>query len=199
MFWHASVLPSICLSTLQHFPEWHGADTGGGYPAGGGRGYPARGVVPCPEGVPCRWGTLVRYPHAPARLGWGGTQVGQQKEYSIHGGRYASCGHAGGLSCLNWSYCEDYIDLEWYSTEIKCYTEFIVQSENVNIHVSVANEMRPRGSPNFSYFSFGKKNMWGIIFHQTFSLSMVAKGNKHLLSGQCHGHFFFAFQKKYSL
>ena len=32
-----------------------------------------------------------------------GTRVGQQKEYSLHGGRYASCVHAGGLSCLvNW-------------------------------------------------------------------------------------------------
>ena len=40
MFWHASVLPSICLSmggggvtishnALQHFPECHGANTGG--------------------------------------------------------------------------------------------------------------------------------------------------------------------------
>ena len=27
------------------------------------------------------------------------TRVGQQKEYSLHGGRYASCVHAGGLSC----------------------------------------------------------------------------------------------------
>ena len=31
----------------------------------------------------------------------GGTRVGQQKEYSLHGGRYASCVHAGGLSCLH--------------------------------------------------------------------------------------------------
>ena len=30
----------------------------------------------------------------------GGTRVGQQKEYSLHGGRYASCVHAGGLSCI---------------------------------------------------------------------------------------------------
>ena len=36
----------------------------------------------------------------PARSGWGGTQLGQQKEYSLHGRRYASCVHAGGLSCL---------------------------------------------------------------------------------------------------
>ena len=55
----------------------------GGYPAGG---YPG-GVPPSQVrmgGVPCR----------------GGTQLGQQKEYSLHGGRYASCVHAGGLSCL---------------------------------------------------------------------------------------------------
>ena len=31
--------------------------------------------------------------------GGGGTQLGQQ-EYSLHGGRYASCVHAGGLSCF---------------------------------------------------------------------------------------------------
>ena len=82
------VCPSIHLSVhrggvpishnaLQQFPECHGADTGG---------------VPylVPPG-PGRGGTLPG----------GGTQVGQQKEYSLHGGRYASCVHAGGLSCLN--------------------------------------------------------------------------------------------------
>ena len=67
----------------------------GGYlgqvpPLGGTRsgtppgGYP--GQVP-PRGVP-----------RPPR---GGTRVGQQKEYSLHGGRYASCVHAGGLSCYH--------------------------------------------------------------------------------------------------
>ena len=34
----------------------------------------------------------------------GGTRVGQQKEYSLHGGRYASCVHAGGLSCIYHSF-----------------------------------------------------------------------------------------------
>ena len=78
----------------------------GGYPAGGGT---RSGTPPQPGqdgGYPGRGGTLVRYP-PPARSGWGGypaggggTQVGQQKEYSLHGGRYASCVHAGGLSCF---------------------------------------------------------------------------------------------------
>ena len=60
-----------------------GGTLAGGYPGGG---------VPWQGGTP------------PARSGWrvpclgGGTQVGQQKEYSLHGGRYASCVHAGGLS-----------------------------------------------------------------------------------------------------
>ena len=76
----------------------------GGYPGGGtlpggylGRrgtlaaGYPA-GEYPA-GGVPSH-GT------PPARSGWGGTQLGQHKEYLLHGGRYASCVHAGGLSCL---------------------------------------------------------------------------------------------------
>ena len=92
-----------------------------GQPGGGG-GYPARsswggGGVPCqvqPGGVP--WpggGTLVGgYPGRGGTLaggvypGWGGTlpgggtQLGQHREYLLHGGRYASCVHAGGLSCL---------------------------------------------------------------------------------------------------
>ena len=32
------------------------------------------------------------------------SQLGQYKEYSLHGGRYASCVHAGGLSCLRQSF-----------------------------------------------------------------------------------------------
>ena len=67
---------------------------GGGTLAGGG--YP--GGVPC-QGGPCWGGTQVGTP--PARSGWGGgTQLGQHREYLLHGGRYASCVHAGGLSCF---------------------------------------------------------------------------------------------------
>ena len=78
------------------------------YPPGGvlKSGYPPRGVPRSgypPWGgtrvrVPPRGGTRVRYPPLGGYL----TRVGQQKEYSLHGGRYASCVHAGGLSCL---YC----------------------------------------------------------------------------------------------
>ena len=32
--------------------------------------------------------------------GGGSAKIGQQNEYSLHGGRYASCVHAGGLSCF---------------------------------------------------------------------------------------------------
>ena len=67
---------------------------GGGYSAGG---YPARG-----GGVPCQGGTLPGGVPSQVRMGGGtllgGTQLGQQKEYSLHGGWYASCVHAGGLS-----------------------------------------------------------------------------------------------------
>ena len=84
--------------------------TRSGTPLGG---YP--GQVPLPRGVPSQvppqggylgqvppgvpgsgtpGGYPVRYPPR------GGTRVGQQKEYSLHGGRYASCVHAGGLSCF---------------------------------------------------------------------------------------------------
>ena len=58
-------------------------------PPGGGPGTPRGGTWPVPPG-----GDLTGYPPR-----GGGTQVGQQKEYSLHGGRYASCVHAGGLSC----------------------------------------------------------------------------------------------------
>ena len=51
----------------------------GGYPPGPGWGV----------------GTQVGYPPGSGR---GGTQVGQP-EYSLQGGHYASCVHAGGLSC----------------------------------------------------------------------------------------------------
>ena len=53
---------------------------GGGYPA---RGYPAWGCYPA-RGYPAGGGGTL-----PG--GEGGTQLGQQKEYSLHGGRYASC------------------------------------------------------------------------------------------------------------
>ena len=32
--------------------------------------------------------------------GGGSVKIGQQNEYSLHGGQYASCVHAGGLSCI---------------------------------------------------------------------------------------------------
>ena len=71
------------------YPGW-GGTLAGGYPVGGypGRGYPGWGV-PCWGGYPARGG----YP------GRGGTQLGQHREYLLHGGQYASCVHAGGLSC----------------------------------------------------------------------------------------------------
>ena len=74
-----------------------GGTLAGGYPDGG---YPGQGVpwpggypdwgVPRPGGYPGRGGTLA---------GGGGTQLGQHREYLLHGGQYASCVHAGGLSC----------------------------------------------------------------------------------------------------
>ena len=33
-----------------------------------------------------------------------GTSLGQQKEYLLRGGQYASCVHAGGLSCFTYSF-----------------------------------------------------------------------------------------------
>ena len=60
---------------------------GGGTQAGG---VPWLGGYPGWGGTLARWGTLAG----------GGTQLGQHSEYFLHGGRYASCVHAGGLSCI---------------------------------------------------------------------------------------------------
>ena len=83
-----TVFTGVCLST--------GGEGGSGQ-------VPPRGGYPGP-GTPPRGGTRVRVP--PPGGYWvryppgGGTRVGQQKEYSLHGGPYASCVHAGGLSCF---------------------------------------------------------------------------------------------------
>ena len=64
----------------------------GGYPARSSWGEPwPGGTLPGPAGgVP--W---------PGRYsGRGGTQLGQHREYLLHSGQYASCVHAGGLSCI---------------------------------------------------------------------------------------------------
>ena len=37
--------------------------------------------------------------------GGGSAKIGQQNEYSLHGGQYASCVHAGGLSCFHLYLC----------------------------------------------------------------------------------------------
>ena len=117
----------VSHNALQHFPECHGAARGGGGkmpgPAGGGTlPGPAGGGVPWPGGVPCLGGTLPGgvpcpggYPVGgyPVR---GGTQLGQHREYLLHGGRYASCVHAGGLSCLkkNFEGHESFSWGHWY-------------------------------------------------------------------------------------
>ena len=81
---------------------------GPGTPPGGWSGYPPGVWVAPPGGVWVPPGGRVRVP-PPGGVWvppWGGTQSGTprpgQKEYSLHGGRYASRVHAGGLSCLIW-------------------------------------------------------------------------------------------------
>ena len=66
---------------------------------------PARSAGGVPwQGVPWWGSTQVRYP--PGQVSQGGypaggvPRSGQHSEYLLHGGRYASCVHAGGLSCL---------------------------------------------------------------------------------------------------
>ena len=88
---HPSVCPQggvpISHNALQHFPECHEAVGGTWTPPGGTRTPPGGTQTP-PGGTRTPPGG---YPDPP-RPG--------QKEYSLHGGRYASCVHAGGLSCF---------------------------------------------------------------------------------------------------
>ena len=111
------VCPSICLSTGGGYPypimlcnisQNAMGQLGGGTlpgPAGGGGTLAGRGGTLAVRGgtLAGRGGTLARrgtlaggggYPGQ----GGGGTQLGQHREYLLHGGRYASCVHAGGLS-----------------------------------------------------------------------------------------------------
>ena len=99
-------------NALQHFPECHGTAGGGTLPGPAGGGYPARssrggypgGGYPGQGGYPGWGGTLARgVPWLGGYPGWGGTQLGQHREYLLHGGQYASCVHAGGLSCYLWN------------------------------------------------------------------------------------------------
>ena len=83
------VCPSVC-------PQGAGSvQLGGGgvrsVQLGGGQVSPAGGGSVQPGGE----GDQV------SQLGGGGSaKIGQQNEYSLHGRRYASCVHAGGLSSL---------------------------------------------------------------------------------------------------
>ena len=82
------------------YPPWGGYWGPGTPPPGGyqGPGTPPGGGYQGPGTHPPPPGGGYRGPGTPP--GGGGTRVGQQKEYSLHGGRYASCVHAGGLTCL---------------------------------------------------------------------------------------------------
>ena len=86
MFWHVSVHPSVCPRG-----GWGSVSRGGSAGRGQwGGGQSAGGVS--------QWGGVSR--QGGCQLpGGGSAKIGQQNEYSLHGGRYASCVHAGGLSC----------------------------------------------------------------------------------------------------
>ena len=79
----------------------------------------ARSYVGPPGGVP-----KSGYP-PPPRGGGYLTRVGQQKEYSLHGGRYASCVHAGGLSCFLEIFARSYVGTSTFA-------EWLYSAENLN-------------------------------------------------------------------
>ena len=68
---------------------------GGSASWGGGSVSRSRGGS-ASRGVGCHGGGLGQS----GGQGGGSAKIGQQNEYSLHGGRYASCVHAGGLSCI---------------------------------------------------------------------------------------------------
>ena len=73
-------------------------------PHPGGGGTPARSSQPGGYLVgPGRGVPHLGYPPPPVGPGWGGgvPHFGKQMEYLICRGRYASCVHAGGLSCFS--------------------------------------------------------------------------------------------------
>ena len=64
-------------------------------------GYPCQGGL-SPSLARSRWGCTLARDGVTLIQRWGTPlpRIGQQMEYLIRGGRYASCVHAGGLSCL---------------------------------------------------------------------------------------------------
>ena len=54
--------------------------------------------------------------------GGGSAKIEQHREYLLHGGRYASCVHAGGLSCLMWIQ---------YTTSKFCACQFILAHKTI--------------------------------------------------------------------
>ena len=78
----------------------------GGYPSGGG--YPGGGTLavgstPAMGGTPAGGYPGGEYPSRGGYPSGGptqGTPPDQHSVYLLHGGRYASCVHAGGLSCI---------------------------------------------------------------------------------------------------
>ena len=95
-----------------------GGGGGSGPAAGGGSGPAAGGGVrsSCWGGSDPAGGEGVGQvqPAGGVRSSWrgggGSAKIEQHREYLLHGGRYASCVHAGGLSC-SVCFCWRYVDL----------------------------------------------------------------------------------------
>ena len=68
-------------------------------PPPGGYLDPPRGYPDPPGGTQTPLGGTLTPPGGVPRPPRGGTQLGQHREYLLHSGQYASCVHAGGLSC----------------------------------------------------------------------------------------------------
>ena len=112
-------------------PAGGGVPWPGGYPGGvpWPGGYPDWGGVPWPGGYPGRGGTLAG----------GGTQLAQHREYLLHGGRYASCVHAGGLSCLCLQLNHSWLTVKKIVTNSKCEQGFTITSA---IHSAQTNNKK---------------------------------------------------------
>ena len=108
-----NVLTRVCPSVCPRGGGGQSSQQGGGWvsPARGVGGQSSQGVSPAGGvgGQSSRGGGSVQPGGGQSSRGgsvsWGGqlggsAKIGQQNEYSLHGGQYAYYVHAGGLSCL---------------------------------------------------------------------------------------------------
>ena len=136
---------------------------GGGSVQLGGSGQSAGGVRSVSWGQVSQLGGQsaggVSQPGGVSR-GGGSANIGQQNQYSLHGGQYASCVHAGGLSC----YLGQMLN---------------VASENFNINITntfskVTSEGRCDGSIRMIHEKYKVDSLLKLFYHITLKCTFAS-------------------------